>query len=198
MSEDLKELLRRYARRGLADWQKLPQKKRRTCNQLGLKIIEKDWQISNMLSKNPTDSYFIPMPKVNHRGVEHCFFLPIRSPHKNGVKFELFLVVDKQNCLGFRFEAADTKGTHNYNHVQITRQMTLSAKGIPTWLPESYPAFPISSTEPLDMFLYMATSVHGYKDGMQQVIEDIFQDNPSVGKSTVQRWQERLSLMLRP
>ena len=87
MSEDLKELLRRYARRGLADWQKLPQKKRRTCNQLGLKIIEKDWQISNMLSKNPTDSCFIPMPKVNHRGVEHCFFLPIRSPHKNGVKF---------------------------------------------------------------------------------------------------------------
>ena len=71
------------------------------------------------------------MPKVNHRGIKHCFFLPIGSPHENGMKFELFLVVDEKNCLGFRFETADSEGTHNYNHVQITRQMTLSAKGYP-------------------------------------------------------------------
>ena len=93
------------------------------------------------------------------------------------MKFELFVVVDEQNCLGFRFEPAHSEGTHRYNHVQINRQMTLSVNGIPSWLPESYPAFPVGSAKPWDLFLYMATSVHGYDGGMKRVIEEMFEDD---------------------
>ena len=199
MPKDLEELLRRYAKKGLAEWHKLsPNDRKATVNWLGLKIVENNWQIQNTI--RPTGNAmpcFIPMPKVNHRGIKHCFFLPIGSPHENGMKFELFLVIDEKNCLGFRFETADSEGTHNYSHVQITPQMTVSAKGIPPWLPESYPAFPMGSSEPLDMFLYMATAVHGYKDGMQRVIQEIYQEDPGIGKSILQRWQERLQIILR-
>ena len=185
MPHNLEKLLRLYATRGLAEWQNLvPLEERRiTRDRLGLKIVENEWEIQNtILSTTNPNLRFIPMPRVNHSGIKHCFFLPIGSPHENGMKFELFLVVDEENCLGFRFETADSEGTHNYNHVQITCQMTLSANGIPPWIPKSYPAFPMGSAEPLDMFLYMATSVHGYGGGMQQVIQEIFEEDPKCRK----------------
>ena len=200
MPNDLEELLRHYARKGLSEWRKLsPEARKPAENLLGLKIAGNDWEIQNTLqATKSTNSCFIPMPKVNHRGIERCFFLPIGSPHENGMKFELVLVIDKENCLGFRFETADSEGTHNYNHVQITHQMTLGTRGIPPWLPESYPAFPMGSAEPLDMFLYMATSVHGYGDGVQRVIREIYQEYPGIGKNILLRWRERLRIILRP
>ena len=196
MSHNLEELLLGYANRGLVEWQNCVSAEDRQiiCGRLGLKIAENKWQIQNAIrSPANSNSWFIPMPKVNHRGIKHCFFIPIGSPYENEMKFELFLVVDEQNCLGFRFEAADSGGTHNYSHVQITPQMTLSVKGIPLWLPESYPAFQMGSSEPLDMFLYMATSVHGYGNGMQQLIQEIFEEHPTRIKKYLAALAEKIA-----
>ena len=199
MPDDLEKLLRHYSKKGLAEWHKLSLEERKVPEkQLRQRIVENDFQIqSTIMSTNSTNSFFIPMPKVNHRGIKHCFFLPIGSPYENGIKFELFLVVDEKNCLGFRFETAHSVGSHTYNHIQIARQLTLPAGGIPPWLPVSYPAFPMSSAEPLDMFLYMATSVHGYGDGMQQVIREIYQEEPGIGRSVFLCWIERLNGILK-
>jgi hypothetical protein len=52
---------------------------------------------------------------------------------------------------------------------------TIEPHGVPRWLPDRYPAFAISSSEPLLMFLAMATAVHGYMGGVESVLQDIFQ-----------------------
>ena len=182
MPQHLEILLRRYATRGLEEWQEcVPLDERNACrDRLGLKIVENVWDIQNtIMSTTNSASRFIPTPKVNHGGIQHCFFLPIGNPYENEMKFELFLVVDDDHCLGFRFETAGCEGTHNYSHVQITSTMTLSVKGIPDWLPISYPAFPTGSANPWEMFLYMATSIHGCEGGMTRVIQEIFRDDPT-------------------
>lgn len=194
MPSDLEELLQRYAGKGLAQWQESTQEEKKiSTKHLGLRIAEDGCQIRNtIMSPSNTNLCFIPMPTINHRGIRRCFFLPIGSPYGQQMKFELFLVVNERKCLGFRFESADSQGTHNYHHIQLTRRLSLESSGIPEWLPDSYPAFPISSGNPLDMFLYMATSVHGYKNGITQLIRDIFQENPLTGRRIIGRLTERL------
>jgi len=55
----------------------------------------------------------------------------------------------------------------------------MEVKGIPQWVPDSYPAFPIRSSEPLRMFLSMATSIHGYERGMIPLLQDVFENRPT-------------------
>jgi hypothetical protein len=59
---------------------------------------------------------------------------------------------------------------------------TMEVTGIPQWLPNHYPAFPIRSSEPLPMFLSMATSVHGYETGMKTILPQLFPNEPSTAK----------------
>ncbi|HET7461453.1 MAG TPA: hypothetical protein VFJ82_09390 [Longimicrobium sp.] len=42
------------------------------------------------------------------------------------------------------------------------------------WIPVKYPAYPLGTSEPLKMFLAMATAIHGYSGGVLDVIRDIF------------------------
>ena len=85
--------------------------------------------------------------------------------------------------LGFRFEPADSAAsTHGYGHVQMNTAMVrknIAIKGIPEWLPTSYPAFPIRTSDPIQMFFSMATSVHGYEKGVVQVLQEMFKSRPS-------------------
>ena len=198
MPSDLEELLQRYAEKGLAQWQTLTQEEKDiSTKHLGMRIAEHEWNIRNtIMSPSNTSLCFIPMPKVNHRGIKRCFFLPIGSPYGDQMTFELFLVVNEKYCLGFRFEPAELQGTHNYSHIQITPQLSLESGGIPSWLPDSYPAFPIGSAKSLDMFLYMATSVHGYEGGMTRVIREMFQDYPGLGQPIMRRCLARLQRIL--
>lgn len=189
MPLDLVELMKLYARRGIADWNAAPAlAKQKASFVLANKIADNEWEAIRTIEANVTEGgdercMFIPMPNINHSGVQHCFFLPIRMPEQGKAAFDLFLFVDGKNCLGFRFEPADPPdSTHDYGHVQMNRSMfrkTIAVKGIPQWLPDSYPAFPIRSSEPLQMFLSMATSVHGYGKGMMQVVQEIFQNRPN-------------------
>lgn len=108
--------------------------------------------------------------------------------------FDLVLIVDDDQSLGFRFEPADKTedSSHGYGHVQMNclLQKTIEVKGIPKWLPDSYPAFPMTSSEPLRMFLLMATSVHGYGKGMVTVLERVFHDKPSQKAAYLQVLEE--------
>jgi hypothetical protein len=129
------------------------------------------------------------MPKHLKTGIDRCFFLPIREKGAKGediTKFELFLLVGGENCLAFRFEPAHPPPTtHGYGHVQMCREMvkkTVVASGIPPWLPIRYPAIPTFTSEPLRMFLSMATAVHGYVGGILTVLQDVFQTSNRSGE----------------
>ena len=185
---DLFDLMEQYALRGLDDWRNNTgedlQRRAREC--LGMAIADTDWEV-RMLIRNACNGgaigqqKFIPMPNHRHEGIERCFFLPIREHGDENIKmaFDLFLLVDEENCLAFRFEPADPpEQSHNYGHVQLSRRLlrrTIEPSGIPSWLPDSYPAFPVPSSDPLKMFLSMATAVHGYAGGIESVLQDLFQ-----------------------
>jgi len=114
MPIDLTQLMKLYARRGIADWNDAPTTSKRIASfALAHKIAQKEWEGNRTIDSNlkgGTDerSLFIPMPNVNHTGILHSFFLPIKTEDK--VAFDLLLVVDSQQSLGVRFEPADPPG----------------------------------------------------------------------------------------
>lgn len=190
MPLDLPKLMKAYARRGIADWNNSQDASKRIAYfALANKIAQKEWEANRTIDSNLRGGadercMFIPMPRVNHSGIMHSFFLPIHEAGK--MAFDLLLVVDSEQSLGFRFEPADPpEWSHGYGHVQFNRSMfrkTMDVTGIPQWLPNHYPAFPIRSSEPLPMFLSMATSVHGYETGMKQILPELFPNEPSTAK----------------
>jgi hypothetical protein len=186
-SLDLMDLMKLYAREGVAQWNSASSDvKRRSQECLGTAIAENEDEAFVTLAtiyntRNANRLRFIPMPKRPKHGIERCFFIPVREMKDRGeiaVGFELFLLVSHRNCLAFRFEAAHGfPSVHDYNHVQLSNQMlrrTITTAVLP-WLPNRYPAFPLSTTNPLRVFLAMITSIHGYTGGVVSVLQDIFQ-----------------------
>jgi len=184
---DLIDLMTLYSRRGIADWRNAQgELRQRARNCLGTAIAENDAEASVTIrtifnERNANRLRFIPMPKVPTGGIERCFFLPIRETTDKGeeiASFDLFLLVARTDCLAFRFEPAHVpQTTHRYGHVQMSRKMlrkSIEPTGVPKWLPVSYPAFPLATSDPLRMFLSMATAIHGYEGGVTRVLQDIF------------------------
>lgn len=175
-----------YARRGVADWNNAPSASKQVAQfALSNRIAEHEWQAfrtidANLKGGSDERCMYIPMPMINHRDILHCFFSPIKL--EGEMAFDLVLIVGDDQSLGFRFEPADKTedSSHGYGHVQFNHlmQKSIEVKGIPKWLPDSYPAFPMTSSEPLQMFLLMATSVHGYPNGMVTVLDRVFHDKP--------------------
>jgi hypothetical protein len=187
-SPDFLELMKLYARQGIDDWKRAPQELRKRAQAcLGMAIAEHEAEANITIHTiyNGTSSAhlrFIPMPKRPTSGIERCFFLPVREIESGGqvtFAFELFLLVAQRNCLAFRFEPAHyAASAHNYGHVQLSRKMlrkTIDVNGIPDWVPVTYPAFPMLTSEPLKVFLCVITAVHGYHGGSVAVLQEIFQ-----------------------
>ena len=187
MSRELEKLLKMYARLGLQDWKRAPaQLKSIVTAALANRVATDEWEAGDTInaarnSPNITRCRFIPMPEINHGGMKRCFFLPIKA-NGGGVAFDLLLLVDGKKWLGLRFEPADLgASTHGYGHVQMCTSMCrqlIQVKGIPQWLPTSYPAIPIRTSEPVQSFFSMATSVHGYQGGIIRVMQEVFQNRP--------------------
>jgi len=196
MSQALVELMQRYARRGISDWNaERGEAKGKAyialANKIADKVEDADRTINASL-KGAGDErcLFIPMPMINHDKIKYCFFLPIRMPEEGKAAFDLFLFVDGDNCLSFRFEPADLPDrAHGYAHVQMSIKMfrkNFEAKGIPVWLPDSYPAFPLRASDPLEIFLSMATSIHGfgarYTGGIIEILREVCKSPADVDK----------------
>jgi hypothetical protein len=189
-SPDYIELMRLYARRGIADWNKARGDIRlRAATCLGNAIAENEPQANITIhtlynGANADLLRFIPMAKHPSKGIDRCFFLPVREKQSGGnetVAFELFLLVERTDCLAFRFEPAHSRPVHNYQHMQLSRSMlrkTIPVTGIPSWLPDTHPAFPMLTSDPLKVFLCMVTAVHGYEAGCITVLQDIFANRP--------------------
>ena len=198
------DLMLQYALRGLDDWENYTTEevrdRARKC--LSYRIPSTEWELRNELKK-PTPQKFFPMPKFEKRQesrkkseIEHCFFLP--KPHNSGVNvgwtFILFILLEKDNSLAFRFEPAQSAGCrHDYAHMQFCQKIGnngFTPIGIPDWIPQRDPAFPLPSSNPVKLFLQMATAVHGRSGGIDMVIRDIFQ-----GASKVNDYKKYMTLL---
>ena len=195
-----------YSRRGLADWKRVSYQvsriARNCLTNAGIAETEKEADLAIHEFWDPEDTSrlkFIPMPSRRKKGTERCFFLPIRLRKANGSEsmgFELFVLVKGKSCLAFRFEPAHGNSVHGYGHVQLTKVLKkkTAKTPIPSWIPDSYPAFPIGTSDPLDVFLAMAVSVHGYKGGFLRVLQEVFQAANRPGDSAF--YVKRLKNML--
>jgi len=175
--------MKQYALQGLHDWRENTdegiRKRAREC--LGNKILSDDWELHTEMAR-PRATKFVPMPRVGYgRDVEHCFFRP-KLYDNDGIEswtFVLFVLVQEHNCLAFRFEPAGRDGgRHDYAHMQLCRRVIaeeLLLSGIPGWIPERDPAFPLPSSDPTKLFLSMAMAVHGRSGGVDNIIVDMFQ-----------------------
>ena len=121
-------------------------------------------------------------------GYEWCFFLPVPQGGRL-VALVLFLFAagsgeapEERRSLSFRFEKGDpATDRHGYWHMQFTRKVKLpdgtdfAMEGIRKGLPTSWPAFPVPAESWLDVFLVMLTAVHGFPDGVEVVLQDLWQ-----------------------
>lgn len=196
MAQDrlLTELLKEYALLGVKDWHKADgelQAHARKC--LENQIIDSDWEFWQQVNQ-PAQDLFLPMPRRSEaKQLEFCFFRV-----RNDASFELFVLVDRENSLAFRFEPADEDAfRHNYPHVQFCARLQkreLRPGGVPGWLPESYPAFPLPYSDPMGLFLAMLTSIHGRAGGLDQILREIFQQASKMAQ--LEKYTDILDQML--
>lgn len=180
------DLLRLYAYQGIKEWSVASGVQKSTASRiLGQQRIADNDQEANVTistvfaGENADRLRFIPMPKhPKNSGIERSFFIPVVKTDAQGgvlLNLQLFLIVSGGNCLAYRFERG--RGHHDYAHVQMCRELpgrTVTSTGIPNWFPDKYPAFGMPSAEPLKMFLWMATAVHGNTGGFMKIVQDLF------------------------
>ena len=188
----LKDLMLQYALQGFEDWQQHTdgEVQRRAGKLLHHRIFSSDGELRYGMSQSNFTKFF-PMPKYGYKSeIDFCFFLP-RYDNSEGRctwSFVLFILLTKENSLVFRFEPAeDTGRRHDYAHVQFcqsVKDMDPAPIGVPDVMPERDPAFPLPSSNPVRLFLSMATAVHGRSGGVKAVIRQIFStaERAPVGK----------------
>lgn len=175
MTDALDQLMRVYSQRGFADWKNAGHKLRTAARHcLANAIVENNWEIHRVIDGRHQG--FIPMPKYGYsKELDWCFFWP-RMVEKELRSLVLFVLVKgkRRRCIAFRFEG-DSDGPHGYTHTQLTLGMskTVALPHVPTWLPVSYPAFPLPAQNWTELFLAMATAVHGRYGGIDDILQTL-------------------------
>lgn len=210
LTDDLNDLMKLYSMRGVDDWKRNTKAKHRMAvrellSSSGIADDEKDIRrmICRIFNDGDFRKQFIPMPKCSGPNIDWCFFLPIKITQENDEYLRLFLLIKCKeyvkrkgyNWICFRFEGDSQSSRHGYSHLQFTRSIPEFPETFgPDWLPSSDPTFPIPARDPLEMFLCMATAVHGFRGGIDELLVDIFQ-KASRPKYALQ-YKERLAKIL--
>ena len=187
------ELVLAYASLGV-DWWSRKDRTTQATARAALEIdIADDVHTATDVVRNPFRAgtgkalVLIPMPLPKKRGL--AFFAPVGvRTGDEAVAFDLALVVDEgRHALGFRFEPADAgeDQSHGFDHVQLSVAMghrTAALTSTADWLPDSYPAFPIPSKDMRDRFLAMALAMHGFPQGVVDVVDQIASRNAALAR----------------
>ena len=175
--------MRRYAVRGVKDWNDTDNMVRRgVTNCLSISnVVENEHLVRRAIEKSmrpdrDVSPKFFPMPDTCRKWKKGrsdrprvSLFVP-RYPDgtQSHMAFDLVSFMDRHNCLVFRFEPADEcPSSHGYPHVQLSRSLsrrTVRVGCVPK-VPDSYPAFPVPARDSTEMFLSMAVAVHGFEGG---------------------------------
>ena len=174
--EELDELVLPYARWGVRDWARQPAGAKKRARQLKLRIAERDTvKRAVMQPFNPGSSelVLIPMP-CRPKGVTCAFFLPVRGAGAV-VTFELVVLLGPGE-LAFRIEKGQNRPgwAHGYEHIQLCKSIgcdTHRLQRVPSWVPVSYPAFPVPGRTTASRFLAMIVAMHGFADSLSNVLE---------------------------
>lgn len=200
--ERFSTLMRWYALCGLEDWRKTSDFTRaKIREQLGLSTVvsnkgELDQALSTPWNHDELDRHkVIPMPYCNQKYGANWFFLPIRQAVYE-FSFEAIVLIQNKHVLAFRFELAHSGSPHDYGHVQFMRTIRKgeTTAGIEPWIPDSYPAFPIGASDPLELFLAMAVSVHGNTGAFVDLLLEMCRQNSRSGEFFY--YQEKLKVIL--
>ena len=196
------ELVLTYALLGIESWTRTERTTRKAARAaLGIDIAD-DTHTASEVVKKPFRAdadgalVLIPMPLLpEKRGL--AFFAPINVQQgEDAVAFDLALLVDGgRHALGFRFEPADVgeDRTHGYDHMQLSTALghrSAPLRATADWLPDSYPAFPIRSKDMRDRFLAMALAMHGFPEGVADVVERIATRGSPLAKDCISRIDE--------
>jgi hypothetical protein len=184
LTEDVISLVKAYARRGIEDWKSVKAETHaKTLRLLGNHRLaqntqESDNAIPRAIRGQNARMLFFPMPNKNQgKHIEQCLF-SLRRVDDNRTSFDLLLLCHNGSWLGFRFEPPDEIGSHGFSHVQMCRKIkshdaSEEVEGLVDWVPDHYPAFPLRASDPLQMFLSLVTSIHGYPGGVDEVLRDL-------------------------
>jgi hypothetical protein len=172
---DFCDILKDYSLSGLNFFRGLGARDQdRVRRTIGPTLIEDErqqieYKFSQAKSRKSPSFNFIPMPKPTG-DFAVSFFVP-RFRFVEGGHFRcafcLIAWVDHGDgqTISFRLEPADEDDTtHSYNHIQLSRSVRSPdmATTMPTWIPQSYPAFPLGLSTPLQFFAATTVAVHGY------------------------------------
>lgn len=209
MPDELEDLMSVYSRRGVTEWKEAKQDLRTKAGECLLNQIATDEdEIKSAISASSTVQKFIPMPCYGskQKGFEWSFFFPKRRRDGQMMSLVLFIFVNRarKNSVAFRFESS-SGDRHGYSHVQLTSKLPelglapSSSEdevswGVPQWLPDSYPAFPIVARNWTEMFLAMAVAVHGRHGGFEDLIREIFREQNR--PNDAQKYKDMLDEML--
>lgn len=186
MSKSIHKLLLAYAKLGVQEWQSKPQLAKRKARSIQVRIAENEALAARVLKKpfkrsadNGDEMVLIPMP-CRQKRVFAAFFAPcIDRRGWEYLSFDLVVLVQQGRAIGFRFEAGTEggNGSHGYDHAQLSealgrRKVELAGALLP--LPTAYPAFPIPSHDTIARFLAMAVAMHGFPNGVDDVLADAF------------------------
>lgn len=217
LDDDLEELMRLYAVRGVKDWNDTSSAVRHEvvkCLSTPC-VVDREQSVRKAIDQSRRPSadvpqVFLPMPDTFRRWRKRrsdrprvSLFAPRYTDGMHShVAFDLILFVsfkDDRRCLAFRFEPADGPGSsHGYPHVQLSRSLsrrTFPVGCVPSWLPDSYPAVPVPARDSMDMFLSMAVAVHGFEGGMTRLLREIFEERPRDGRKYVEKLDDMLGIL---
>ena len=178
------ELALEYARLGVKSWNRRDRATRKAAKvALAIDIAEDEYTASEVVKKPfraGTDKALVLIPMPMPEGRELAFFAPVDARRSDGaVAYDLALVVDEcRHAVGFRLEPADIGAdqSHGYDHVQLNVAMghrTAPLARTATWLPDSYPAFPLRSSGMRDRFLAMTLAMHGFPQHVVDVVNQV-------------------------
>jgi hypothetical protein len=181
---DLHEILKLYARKGWLEWQAAHDEELVMVKKvLGDALVQTEGQLTATLSEfrsvSGKTTRFLPMPRFGAKGFRRAFFAATSQDSQNAaVSFELLLVISDEHRLAFRLEGSHgANQTHDYAHVQLCRSINAKTlKVSPDWIPDHYPAFPISSATGLGIFLYMLIAIHGRYGGIFNLLYDLLKN----------------------
>ena len=197
---ELEDLIKLYAVRGIKDWKEtdgMVCREVRNCLST-LTIVENEDLVREAIKISKRGNAegsprFFPVPdtcrrwkgKRSDRPRVSLFAPRYSDGAQSHMAFDLISFVSPEEhryCVGFRFEPADEpRYSHGYPHVQFSRSMLHRAVPIgcvPSWLPDSYPAFPLRTRDSTEMFLAMTVAVHGFEGGVKQLIQKSFKIVP--------------------
>ena len=185
MNDSTYELLFAYARLGVQNWKSKSRDVKNQARLIGVDIAEHEALAARALAKpfdpssgNGDAITLIPMPSGRRR-VYGAFFAPWRggSVGREQLSFDLVVLSQKGLPIAFRFEPGVGRGTHGYDHVQLSESLGKRSAAFGRLLspvPTSYPAVPLPSQDAETRFLSMVVAMHGFPRGVDDVLEDAF------------------------